>query len=270
MRCHRNPYDNSLIMTGAKFVEIGNAIETHPWELEFAIGEKTAAIVFFVQSEMFEASLSLTEVIEIAHAKDIPVIVDAAAELPPIENLKKFTKMGADIVIFSGGKDIRGPQSSGLMVGKKDIVDVCRLHGYPYHAIGRPMKLDKETIMGFLAALELYLNENHEKRMRNWERQVKRIIEGLNSIPHMQALQGYPTQPLTQPAIIPRVYVKFDIETLGASKKDIANKLYEGNPPIVVVVEKKYLIFNPHMLAEGEEDIIIGRMKEIIKELKSQ
>lgn len=267
MRCHRNPYDNAMITAGAKFIEIGNAIETHSWELEAAIGEKTAAIVFFIQSEMLEASLPLTKVIEIAHAKNIPVIVDAAAELPPIENLKKFTKMGADIVLFSGGKDIRGPQSSGLMLGKKDIVNVCRLHGYPHHAIGRPMKLDKETIMGFVRAIELYLNENHQKRMERWEKQVQRIIKGLSSIPHLQALQGYPTQPLTQPSTIPRVYVKLDEEVLGVTKEDIAKELYEGDPRIAVIVEKKYLTFNPHMLAEGEEDLIIERVKDIIKKI---
>lgn len=267
MRCHRNPYDNAMIAAGARFVEIGNAIETHPWELEAAINEKTAAVAFFIQSEMFEASLSLAKVIEIAHLKNIPVIVDAAAELPPVENLKKFTKMGADIVLFSGGKDIRGPQSSGLMVGKKDIVNVCRLHGYPHHAIGRPMKLDKETIMGFVRAIELYLNENHQKRMEKWERQALRIFKDLSSIPHIQALQGYPTQPLTQPATIPRVYVKFDEEILGMTKEHIARKLYEGDPRIAVIVEKNFLTFNPHMLAEGEEDLIIERVKDIIKKI---
>ncbi len=267
MRCHRNPYDNAMITAGAKFIEIGNAIDTHSWELEAAIGEKTAAVVFFIQSEILEASLPLTKVIEIAHAKNIPVIVDAAAELPPIENLKKFNKMGADIVLFSGGKDIRGPQSSGLMLGKKDIVNICRLHGYPHHAIGRPMKLDKETIMGFVNAIELYLNENHQNRMERWEKQVQRIIKGLSSIPHLQALQGYPTQPLTQPATIPRVYVKFDEEILGVTKEDIAKELYEEDPRIAVIVEKKYLTFNPHMLAEGEEDLIIERVKDIIKKI---
>ena len=265
MRCHRNPYDNAMVMAGAKFIEIGNGIETHTWELEAAIGEKTAAIAFFVQAEMLEASLPLTKVIEVAHAKNISVIVDAAAELPPLENLTKFMKMGADIVLFSGGKDFRGPQSSGLMIGKKDIINICCLHGYPHHAIGRPMKLDKETIMGFVNALDLYLKENHQKRIEKWEKQVQQIFTGFESIPHVHALKGYPTQPLTQPATIPRVYVKFDEKVLGLTKEDIARKLYEGEPRIAAVVEKNYLTFNPHMLTEGEEDLIVKRMKEIIK-----
>ena len=265
MRCHRNPYDHAMLIAGAKFVEIGNAIETHPWELESAIGEKTAAIAFFVQSEMLEASLSLKEVINIAQTKNIKVIVDAAAELPPIENLNRFAKMGADIVVFSGGKDIRGPQSSGLMVGKKDIINICRLHGYPHHSIGRPMKLDKETIMGFVRAMELYLNEDHQKRVKKWEEQVGRIINGLKGISQIQDFQGYPTQPLTQPATIPRVYVKIDEESLGMTKEDIALELYEGTPRIATIIEKKYLTFNPHMLVSGEEDIIIKKIKKIIK-----
>lgn len=265
MRCHRNPYDNAMIMAGAKLIEIGNAIETCPWELESAIGEKTAAIAFFIQSEMLEASLSLKEVINIAHEKNIRLIVDAAAELPPIENLKKFAKMGADIIVFSGGKDIRGPQSSGLIVGKKDIINICRLHGYPHHAIGRPMKLDKETIMGFLRAIELYIKEDHQKREKKWKEQVENIISGLNNIPHIRVFQGYPTQPLTQPSTIPRVYIKLDEENLGITKEEVALMLYKGNPRIATVVEKKYLSLNPHMLESGEEDLVIERIKRIIE-----
>ncbi|MFZ2330632.1 MAG: aminotransferase class V-fold PLP-dependent enzyme [Atribacterota bacterium] len=267
MCCHRNPYDRAIKIAGAKFVEIGNAIETHPWELEAAINEKTAGVVFFVQSEMLGASLSLEQVINIAHAKNIPVIVDAAAELPPIENLNKFVEMGADIVLFSGGKDIRGPQSSGLMVGKKDIIDICRLHGYPHQAIGRPMKLDKETIMGFVRAIELYLNEDHVNREKQWEEQVNYIVEILNNIPHIKAFKGYPSQPLTQPATIPRAYIKFDEGVLGITSRDVYHELYEGNPRIATIIEKKYLSFNPHMLARGEEILIVNRVKEIINKI---
>jgi uncharacterized pyridoxal phosphate-dependent enzyme len=265
MRCHRNPYDNAMLVAGAKFIEIGNAIETHIWELESAIGEKTAAIAFFVQSEMLEASLSLSEVIKVAHTNNIPVIVDAAAELPPIENLTKFMKEDADIVLFSGGKDLSGPQSSGLILGKKDIINNCRINGYPHHAIGRPMKLDKETIMGFVRAIELYLKGDDNKKIKKWEKQVQSILDGLSSIPHIKVCKGYPEQPLTQPSIVPRVYVEFDEIALGLTKETIAKELYNGNPRIATVVEKKRLTINPHMLIEGEEDLIIERMKEIIE-----
>ena len=264
MRSHRNPYDSAMVFAGARFAEIGNAIETHPWELKAAISEKTAAVAFFVQSAMLESSLNLDQVIEIAHSQHIPVIVDAAAELPPFENLKKFTSMGADIVLFSGGKDFRGPQSSGLMIGKKDIVDICRLHGYPNHAIGRPMKLDKETIMGFVAALESYLREDHKQRIETWKKQVNKIEKGLKDISSFEIFQGYPHQPLTQPAIVPRVYIKCIHKKNQLTKEQIAQKLYQGNPRIAVVVEKNYLTINPHMLKEGEEDLIVKKIREIV------
>ena len=179
-------------------------------------------------------------------------------------NIKSFT-LFSNIVLFSGGKDLRGPQSCGLILGKKDIVNICRLHGYPHHAIGRPMKLDKETIMGFVKAIELYLKENHQKRIEIWEKQVRRIFKGLSNISHVQVFKGCPTQPLTQPATIPRIYVKFNEEVLGLTKENIAKELYQGNPRIAVVVEKNYLVFNPHMLGEGEEDLIVERMKEVMK-----
>ncbi len=265
MRCHRNPYDQAMLTAGAKFVEIGNAIETHIWELESAIREKTVAVAFFIQSEMFEASLRLSEVIEVAQANNIPVIVDAAGELPPFENLSKFIKAGADLVIFSGGKDIRGPQSSGLIIGKKGIINNCRINGYPHHAIGRPMKLDKETIMGFIKAIELYLNEDHKKKIEKWGNQIESILDGLNEIPHIQAVKDYPAQPLTQPSTVPRVYIEIDEKALGITKENILKELYNGNPRIATVIEKKQLSINPHMLAMGEEQVIIKRIKEIIE-----
>jgi len=267
MRCHRNPYDSAMITAGAKFIEIGNAIEkTQPWELDAAIGEKTAAVAFFVQSEILQASLSLAEVLDIAHKHNIPVIVDAAAELPPVNNLQKFIRMGADVVLFSGGKDIRGPQSSGIMLGKSNIIDNCRLISYPHHAIGRPMKLDKETIMGLITAIELYLKKDHQARMEKWKEQVQKIVKELSPLPGLKIFQGLPTRPLTQPAIIPRVFIKFDKNILRITKEDVAQSLYQGDPPIAVITDKKYLIVNPHMLEKGDEDIIIEEIKKIVKD----
>ncbi len=214
---------------------------------------------------LWQTSLPLPVVLEIAHSNNVPVIVDAAAELPPVENLNKFTRMGADVVLFSGGKDIRGPQSSGLMLGKREIIDKCRIHGYPHHAIGRPMKMDKETIMGFMKAVELYLKEDHQKRMLYWEKTSKRVAEDLKTLANIKVSYGYPSQPLTQPASIPRVFIKFDSEELGLTKEDVAEKLYEGEPSIVAVVDRNALEINPHMLQEGEEEIIVKRIKEIVQ-----
>lgn len=263
MKSHRCPYDQAMITVGAEFVEIGNAIDTHPWELEAAIGEKTAAVAYFVQSDMLESSLPLDKVIEIVHAHNLPVLVDAAAELPPVENLKKFTEMGADIVVFSGGKDIRGPQSSGLMLGKKEIIDISRFHGYPNHAIGRPMKLDKETIIGLVTALELYLEEDHQSRMEKWEQQIVTIVAGLKTISGIEVKKDYGAQPLTQPAITPRAYCTFGKES-RITKEEVAEELYQGEPAIAIMINRRSLVINSHMLQEGEEEIVIQRLKEVL------
>jgi len=270
LRCHRNPFDNAILATGAKIVEIGNIIEeTKISELDDAINENTCAIVFFEQSEEVQASLSLEQVISVAQSRNIPIIVDAAAELPPIENLQKFFNMGSDVVLFSGGKDIRGPQSSGIMVGKKDIIDICRLISYPNNTIGRPMKLDKETIIGLITALEIYLKEDHDLRMQTWKEQVVKISNELSGLSGLKVSQGIPSQPFTQPAIIPRVFIEIDKNILKTTKEDLANKLYQGEPSIVVAIDKKFLIINPHMLNKGEEDIVIKKMKKIIGELNN-
>lgn len=266
MKSHRNPYDQAVITAGGKFIEIGNAIETFGWELEAAISEKTAGVFFFVQSEMFRSSLELEEVIEIAHRHNLPVIVDAAAELPPKENLTKFIKQGADIVLFSGGKDLRGPQSSGLMLGKKDLLDKCRANGYPNHALGRPMKLDKETIMGLTTAIELYLKEDQDARMDQWQEQADFMYENLKNIEGFEIELGYPSQPLTQPASIPRLFISVDKDVLGLNKEQLKDKLAQSEPIIIVETDKNYLLINPHMLQKGEEKIIVRGIKEIIEE----
>lgn len=265
MRSHRNPYDQAMRGVGAKFVEVGNAIETFLWELEAAISEDTAAVAYFVQSSMLESSLSLEEVLEVAHSNSVPVICDAAAEIPPAENLNKFAHQGADIVLFSGGKELRGPQSSGLVLGKADIIKKARLHGPPKHNVGRPMKVDKETIMGLVKAVELYLQEDHEARMERWKEQVERIVEELESLPGLSVKSGFPTQPFCQPATIPRVFLRFNEEKLGLNREEVKQKLLEGEPAVATETYNESLVVNPHMLKEGEEKIVTERIMEIIE-----
>src|SRR5207302_2135557 len=131
------------------------------WELEAAITPRTACVLYFAGAHYATGALPLADVVAVAHEHNVPVLVDAAAQIPPIANLWHFTReLGADIAIFSGGKGLRGPQSSGLVLGRREIVEACRANGSPNHSVGRPMKVGKEELLGLLAAVEWSLAQD--------------------------------------------------------------------------------------------------------------
>src|SRR3712207_5026029 len=152
-RSQRNGYDHAARQTGATLVEIGMAHTTQRWELEAAIGPRTACVLYFAGTHYATGTLPLPVVVEVAHARGVPVLVDAAAQIPPIANLWRFTReLGADVAIFSGGKGLRGPQPTGLVLGRREIVEACHGNGSPNQSIGRPMKVGKEEMLGIVAA----------------------------------------------------------------------------------------------------------------------
>jgi uncharacterized pyridoxal phosphate-dependent enzyme len=144
---HRIPYDPALQLAGVQIRQIGNVLQTFDWELEAAISERTAAVFWVAGSHMAPGALPLAEVVRIAHAHEVPVIVDAAAQLPPVRNLWHFTaEQGADVALFSGGKALRGPRASGLMVGRAELVQAARENGAPNQRLARAMKAGKEEM----------------------------------------------------------------------------------------------------------------------------
>jgi L-seryl-tRNA(Ser) seleniumtransferase len=157
-RVHRIPYDPAIRLAGARIIDIGNRLQTFPWELEAAITPRTAMVFFAAGVHLAPGALGLEEVVEIAHRHGVPVVVDAAAQLPPTENLWRFTReLGADLAIFSGGKDFHGPQASGLMVGTEEMIAAVAMNGSPYQRLARPMKVGKEEMIGLLTAVERYV-----------------------------------------------------------------------------------------------------------------
>jgi L-seryl-tRNA(Ser) seleniumtransferase len=248
-------------MAGATLVQVGDAIRTRPEDLASALAEDVAAVVFFLQGEMLEASLSLTDTLKIAHAHHIPVIVDAAAELPPRENLWKLAQAGADLVIFSGSKDLRGPQTSGLMVGRGDLITSARIQTAPHeHVIGRPMKAGKEVVAGLVAAVESYLAEDEAARFAEWERIAAFLVDQLVKIAGLKLRRFTPTQPYIQPACIPRVGITLR-EATGHTISDLKTTLWEGEPPVAVEIVRGELWINVHTLTMTEAEIIVDRIK---------
>ncbi len=216
-KAHRFKYDVGLRASGAELVDIGHVshhpIEggtdrVEPWEIESAIDEYTAGIAYVQRPHNV---LELETVTEIATDHDVPVIVDAASEVPPKENLKRFHDEGADLVVFSGGKGIRGPQSTGIVSGREDLVRSIALQQLPdgYHGelweppetlidrtelpegtpatnLGRPMKVGPEEIVGLIVALEGFLEEDHGATLETWRDRAELIADGLDSSPHLE------------------------------------------------------------------------------------
>ena len=261
-RSHRNGFDHAVRQVGVRIVEIGDGARSTQRELERAISGRTAAIVWFQGAMTGRDSLPLADVIAVAARSEVPVIVDAAAQLPPISSLWRFTEMGAALAIFSGGKDLCGPQSSGMILGRRDLIEGCVRNGNPNYSIGRPMKVGKEEMVGLLAALRRYLNLDHESREQWCNRVVADWNEALGRLPGVTACRDFPNE-AGQP--LPRSLVTVRPDEARIDRNGILTKLAAGTPSIAVAssgVDAFYL--NPMTLEPGEERIVQERLQEIL------
>jgi D-glucosaminate-6-phosphate ammonia-lyase len=260
-KTHRNGYDYALREIGTTIVEIGSAEGTTRGDLERAITARTGAFFWFQGAMNTPNDLPLAEVIAVMKQHGIPVVVDAAAQLPPVSNLWNYTQMGAAMVVFSGGKDLRGPQSSGLVLGRRDLIEAIRLHGSPNPNVGRPMKVGKEEMVGVLVAVERYLKLDHDARERYCEETVAHWCEALNAIPGLAAKRTFPNE-AGQP--LPRCLITVDAATLGSDRNALAEQLAAGEPSIIVeAVGEDGIHMNPMTLEQGEEEIILSRLLEL-------
>jgi L-seryl-tRNA(Ser) seleniumtransferase len=260
----RNPYDPVLRLAGARLVQVGNVMQTFPWELEAAIGERTAAVCFFAGAHLAKGALPLPDVLRIAHAAGVPVVVDAAGQLPPPENLWRFTQLGADLVVFSGGKGLRGPQASGLVLGRRELVAACALHASPHQRLGRPMKVGKEELMGLLAAVEWYLAQDHAAIARGIEQVTEQWITALNRLPGVAARRDFPGE-AGQPQ--PRAAVSFAAR-LRLDGESVRARLLAGDPPIDVAVGGPRSIYlSAELLQPGEAELVTRRLREVVQDV---
>jgi L-seryl-tRNA(Ser) seleniumtransferase len=262
----RNSYDKSFITAGAKLVEFGSGGGGQPYHLEAAINEKTAGVAW-VEAPFQNYPFPLETAIEIAHAHDVPMLVDAAAEVPPIENLTRFMKMGVDMVAYSGGKGIGGPQNAGLLAGRKDLLDAAFLHmfnlGSGTVGIGRPNKVPKETVVGMVTALELFLESDHVGTWAGWSQQAEYVVERLSGIPGLRVVveDGDPNRQG------PQAVIYADRSWTGPSFAEVRKQLADGNPSIRVGGggyrdEINIVMVN---VQQGEERIIADRLEEILR-----
>ncbi|MHB0878845.1 MAG: aminotransferase class V-fold PLP-dependent enzyme [Anaerolineae bacterium] len=265
-RPHRNGFDRCVPLAGGTLV----TVPAEAAAIRTAIDGNTAALYYTAAAFAPGADVPLPEVADIAHAAGLPLIVDAAAQVPPAENLTRFLAQGADLVAFSGGKALRGPQSSGLILGRADLVEACRLNDNPHMAIGRPMKASKEDIAGLVKAVELYVRKDHGADMALWERRVGHIVEALSGLAHVSASRKFPYGIAQQ---VPTAAVSWDEAALGLTHADAVRLLLAGRPRIAVRLlapgseyhcESPELRLYPDHLQEGEEVVVARRLRQLL------
>lgn len=264
----RVTYFRAFEIAGARLIPIGeDARSADIQEVEEAITERTAAIAY-VLGPGIRCSLSLKEVVEAARGKSVPVIVDAAAMLPPVENLRRYISEGADLVTFSGGKGIRGPQSTGILCGRKELMDAACLNSSPnYRCIGRPMKMCKEEIVGLITALELFVSQDNDAIWEAWRKKAEYIVDKLGGIEGIEVCLDQDPTTREGPVAVLHATPTWDRRPL----RDVPRRLMEGDPPILVGLHKSgfaeyldELVVCTANLKDGEEAIVARRLREVL------
>jgi D-glucosaminate-6-phosphate ammonia-lyase len=264
-RVHRFQYDQAFRLAGGVLVDIGLGRRTLPYELEHAITDRTAAVVYLYSPFTSPPGLLPFETIcEIAHQRGVPVIVDAASMLPPRQNLFKHLRLGADIVNFSGGKGIRGPQSTGILAGRKDLIRAAALNHSPNAGVGRPAKTSKEEIVGLVTALELFLAEDEDAEMNRYREVCTHIVDAVRDLPGLRAVVEQ--DPLNR--VLPHAVLYFEPSWQGPSGQAVRDALASGTPHIYVQQGTQQggyfdeIAVDPINLQPGDEDIIATRLRE--------
>ena len=257
-KSHRNPFDHQLRSTGVKLVEV----ETRE-DLRKAVNEKTA-MMHFTNFANAAGQIKVDEWPKLAKEYKLPCMNDAAADTPPVSHLWDYTNMGYDLVTFSGGKAIRGPQCAGLLIGRTELVANALLNNSPHEdTLGRSQKVGKEEIVGMVKALELYLNEDHEALWKNWQSQLDYISEQITKVPGV-------TTKFFVPDIanhVPHMDIAWDAAKVSLTPQEVSKLLRESKPSIVLTSgeERPGLSMNSFMLKTGEYKIVADQLVKILR-----
>lgn len=287
-KAHRNSYDHAVEIAGGKIVEVGLAYGCQPGEMEAAINEKTAAI-FFLPDQPGDP-ISLEEAVKIAHRYGVPIVVDAAGRLDKPTCLQSYVATGADLVVFSGGKWMQGPQSAGIIAGRKDLISsialqhldmdvtpgvwtvprdlipVDELPFIPRMGVGRGFKTGKEEIVGVVTALRLFAEKDHDAQRAIWAERLRYIVDNLGEVPNIRT-EFLPAGVYRRG--VPHARVRLDLEAVGMTGRQFLLKLKLGDPPIHPIereIDQGSIIINPWGLVKDTPEAIVKRIKQILAE----
>jgi L-seryl-tRNA(Ser) seleniumtransferase len=254
-KSHRFGYDHAVRNCGVRMVEVESQED-----LERAINDKTAMMLFYNANNNV-GQIKDEEFAQLGKRHAIPTLNDAAADVPPVDNLWKYTSMGFDLVAFSGGKGIRGPQSAGLLLGRKDLIAAARLNGPPNSdTIGRGMKVNKEEILGMLVALDLYVKKNHEQERREFDKRADAIQKSAAGVPGVKAEIFVPDVANH----VPHVRISWDAAAKGITAADVVRALRDGEPSIGTRSEAGTVVVGVWMMRPGEEKIVARRLRQVL------
>jgi L-seryl-tRNA(Ser) seleniumtransferase len=256
--CRRIRYDQALRTAGARLIEVGDADGCTPEQMEAGIDDRTVAIMYIVSPYLGNNGVTVEQAIEIAHRHGIPIIVDGASTLPPVAHLTRWTSLGADLVIYSGGKGIRGPQGSGLLLGRKDLIAAAAANGAPNGAIGRPAKVSKEDIVGLVTALELFLEEDWTIEWNKHLAEAREIIGAVQGLPGVSAMIDEDSSVWTSPTIL----VTVDEKQTGLTPDLLVERLANGEPKILTRAFQGKLLIDPHNLRGDDASVVARRLRE--------
>jgi D-glucosaminate-6-phosphate ammonia-lyase len=255
-RTHRVNYDHAIRNAGVRMIEVVTREE-----LEKAINDRTA-MMFFLNSADPRGKVHHEEFIAIAKKHNVPTLIDAAADVPPVENLWRFTKLGFDLVGFSGGKGLRGPQSSGLLLGRKDLIEAAKLNFGPEgDSLCRTNKVNKEETIGMLVALETYLKEDHAAVWKDWEGRCRCISRALGAFDDVKTEIFVP--PIAN--AVPHLRIRWDSQKRGLTPAEMVKKLRDGKPSIEVTPgSRQQFVIGVWMMDPGEDAIVGERIRSIL------
>ena len=260
-RHSRNVYDHAIRMIGVKMITV-NSLE----ELKAAFNSRTAMVMILADTAADQEPLSTQTISRIAKEHNVPVLVDAAAEVLTIPN--KHLQAGASMVAYSGGKCLRGPQAAGLLLGRKDLVQAAWLQAAPHHSPGRALKAGKEEIMGMLAAVEQWVKRDYKAEMRTWESWLATMAKAAETVPGV-------TTKVTQPDSLsnhsPQLTISWDTAKLGISGREVEKYVYDSQPRIVLGgasgdrgAAKSSVTIMPYMMMPEDHKIVAERLKTVL------
>jgi L-seryl-tRNA(Ser) seleniumtransferase len=255
-KAHRFGYERAVRNTGVRMVEVES-----PADVDKAVTWHTAMMLFYNNNNK-EGQIPDVEWVRLGKKYGVPTFNDAAADVPPVENFWKYTQMGFDLVAFSGGKGIRGPQSAGLLLGRKDLIAAARANSSPNgNAIGRGMKINKEELLGMMVAVEQFLKKDFAAESKDFEERAETVKKAATAVPGVQAEVFVPEVANH----VPHVRITWDEAKLGLTPEQVITALREGTPSIRTRPSRNEVVVGVWMMRPGEAAVVAKRLREVLE-----